>query len=128
MLRSALVSLLNARRNNDVYVLVPIDGQPPVRLPVQGVLHDPSGDVMLIRAGALWFGRPAEDDEPDPPVIRRTDDLDDPDVGVEPVQITTVRFVPDPRCPQQQVLHDPHPFDTPFGVVNCRGRRPIEEG
>lgn len=63
MLRAALVSLLNARRNNDVYVLVPVDGDQPARLAVEGVVYDPTSDMVLIRTEPWWLGPQGDDDE-----------------------------------------------------------------
>lgn len=48
MLRSALVAALNARRDNDVQVRIPLETGGCAQLAVRAVDYDPLADVIVI--------------------------------------------------------------------------------
>lgn len=59
MLRSELVHLLNARRDNDVWVNVPTGPGESTRLKVKAVGYDPLSDSIEIRTETWWGPEPS---------------------------------------------------------------------
>lgn len=60
MLRSELVRLLNARRDNDVWVSVPTGGSERTRLKVTTVGYHPLSDSIEIRTETWWGPEPLD--------------------------------------------------------------------
>lgn len=64
MLRSELVRLLNARRDNDVWVTVPTGGGESTRLKVKTVGYHPLSDSIEIHTETWWGPEPTQEVAP----------------------------------------------------------------
>lgn len=60
--RSELVQQLDARRDNDVYILVPVEGREPVRLGIARVAYLAGPDFIALHTSPWYLG--VEDDTP----------------------------------------------------------------